>query len=102
MVGPIIPGFGLRQGDPLSPYLFIICAEGLSSLIRDAEEKNNILGTRVCKSAPPFSHLLFVDDCFIFFRAEENQAQVMKDILLMYEAASGQSISLPKSEIFFS
>jgi len=99
---PIIPGRGLRQGDPLSPYLFIICAEGLSSLISDAETHNRILGTSVCRGAPPVPHLLFADDCFLFFRAEEAQAHIMKDIMLKYEAASGQSISLPKFEIFYS
>jgi hypothetical protein len=46
------------------------------------------------------SHLLFADDCFLFFKAKENQAQVMKNILNTYEAASGQAISLPKSEFF--
>jgi hypothetical protein len=44
--------------------------------------------------------LLFADDCFLFFKACERQAQTMKNILSLYEASSGQSISLPKSEIF--
>jgi hypothetical protein len=45
---------------------------------------------------------LFADDCFLFFKACERQAQAMKNILRLYEAASGQAISLPKSEIFYS
>jgi len=101
-VDPIILRHGLRQENPLSPYLFIICVEGLSSLIRDAEEKRVITGTRVCRRAPPIFHLLFADDCFLFFRAQEDEAHIMKNILLTYEVASSQSISLPKSEIFYS
>jgi hypothetical protein len=73
-IGPVIPGRGLRQGGPLSPYLFIICAEGLSSLIREAEVSETIYGTSICRGAPPVSHLLFADDCFLFFNAEEGQA----------------------------
>ncbi|KAK2454351.1 hypothetical protein QL285_001920 [Trifolium repens] len=101
-VGPIIPGRGLRQGDPLSPYLFIICAEGLSSLINQAENRGDIYGVKICRNAPIISHLLFADDCFLFFRATENEAMIMKNILATYEAASGQSINLLKSELFCS
>lgn len=46
--------------------------------------------------------LLFADDCFMFFRAEEAQAHIIKEILLKYEAVSGQSISLAKSKNFYS
>jgi len=101
-VGPIILGCGLRQGDPLSPYLFIICAEGLSSLIRDAESRGVHTGTKICRQAPSVSHFLFADDCFIFFKADDNKANVMKNILSTYETTSGQAINLPKSEIYCS
>jgi len=102
MVGPIIPGRGLRQGDPLSPYLFILCVEGLSTLIRNAENRGDLHGVRVCRIALRISHLLFVDDCFLFFQVEESQAIVKKQIVTLYEEASGQAISLPKFEIFYS
>jgi hypothetical protein len=72
MVGPVVPGRGLRQGDPLSPYLFIICAEGLSALIRQAENRGELHGIKICRKAPIISHLLFADDCFLFFKATSN------------------------------
>jgi len=66
IVGPIIPGRGLRQGDLLSPYLFILCAEGLSVLIRIAGNRGDLQG--VCRIAPRVSHLLFLDDFFCSFK----------------------------------
>lgn len=53
------PSRGLQQGDPLSPFLFIICAEGLSSLLRDAEAKREIHGLKIGKKVDAISHLFF-------------------------------------------
>ena len=58
----IIPTRGLRQGDPLSPYLFLLAAEGLSCMLKGAEERGDLEGVRVCRDAPIISHLLFADD----------------------------------------
>ena len=100
--GPIVPSRGLRQGDPLSPYLFIICAEGLSSLIRNRERAGFIHGVKIARSAPAVSHLFFADDCFLFFKAHYNEARIMKSLLAVYGAASGQKVNLNKSSISFS
>lgn len=60
--GFLKPSRGLRQGDPISPYLFLICAEGLSALIRRAELCNSIQGPSIKSGYPNVSHLLFADD----------------------------------------
>jgi hypothetical protein len=101
-IGPITPGRGLRQGDPLSPYLFILCAEGMTALLKQAESNGSLHGIKVCRRAPSISHLLFADDSFLFFRANENETHMLKGILDIYANASGQLINMQKSEIYFS
>lgn len=89
-LGPIIPKRGLRQGDPLSPYLFLLCVEGLSSLLKKAEENGNLHGCKISCNAPTITHLFFADDSFLFFRANKEGAQRIKDILNTYEKLSGR------------
>lgn len=57
------PGRGLWQGGHLSPFLFIICAEGLSVLLKNQESRGDINGVKVFKGAPLLTHLLFANDC---------------------------------------
>lgn len=61
-MGPICPGSGIRQGDPLSPFLFILCGEGLKALIRKYERRKQLQGIKICRNAPVISHMLFADD----------------------------------------
>ncbi|KAM1225451.1 hypothetical protein ACFX13_044918 [Malus domestica] len=69
VTGYIAPTRGLKQGDPLSPYLFLICVEGLTSLIARYEQLGLIHGVSICRGAPSITHLLFADDNFLFMKA---------------------------------
>ena len=69
VMGPISPTRGIRQGDPLSPYLFVLCAEGLSALIRKYKAKRWIHGCKVANGAPRVSHMLFADDSYLYCKA---------------------------------
>jgi len=73
-IGSVLPSRGPRQGDPISPYLFLLCLEGLSYLLRHAAEANILLGYSDCHGAPRISHLLFADDTIIFCGVEVDQA----------------------------
>ncbi|MDO7987362.1 reverse transcriptase domain-containing protein, partial [Sweet potato little leaf phytoplasma] len=92
---------GLRQGDPLSPYLFILVTEGLSHLISNANARGCISGLS-CSNGPLISHLLFADDSIIFCKAAEQELVSLKNLLILYESASGECINFSKSAILFS
>ena len=83
---------GLRQGDPLSPYLFVIGTEALSCLINRAIEGNYLSGSRITGGREGdlvISHLLYADDTLIFCEANKNQLKYLSRILMWFEALSG-------------
>jgi hypothetical protein len=99
---PFSPQRGLRQGDPLSPYLFVLCADVLSGLIHKEVEAKNIHGIKIARSAPLISHLFFADDSLLLARASQSEARNILKILEKYQQASGQVVNLDKSEASFS
>ena len=66
--GLLIPQRGLRQGFPLSPYIFLLCAEGFSALIRKAESDKNLMGFECRLRGPQVRHIFFADDSMLFGR----------------------------------
>ena len=62
----IQPSRGLRQGGPLSPYLFLICSEGLHGLLQKEADVGHICGVSICKKGPRLTHLFFADDRLVF------------------------------------
>lgn len=95
------PQKGLRQSCPLSPYLFILCAEAFSSLIHVAEVAKLIQGIRFSKDLM-VSHLFFRDDSLIFCRAATRDCCSLKEIFNVYSAAFGQCFNFKKSLMLFS
>ena len=79
--GKIVPSKGLRQGDPISLYLFLLCAEGLLAMLKKEESMGNLKRVAVCKGAPRVSHLLFANDSIIFCRASVEDCDRMIKVL---------------------
>ena len=100
--GAIKPTRGLRQGNPLSPHLFILVAEGLSGLIHRAIQNRALKGLAASVRGPKVSHLFFADDSLIFSRATVKECQEIQRILQVYEASSGQKLNRSKTSLFFS
>ncbi|XP_074342398.1 uncharacterized protein LOC141679917 [Apium graveolens] len=100
--GLIEPGRGIRQGDPLSSYIFLICMEGLTALIQENERMKNIKGIKVARGAPSLSHMFFADDSYIYCQASREVATKVINMLQVYEKASGQKLNATKSSAFFS
>jgi hypothetical protein len=101
-MGRIYPSRGLRQGDPLSSYLFLLCAEGLSSMLTRAEHKLRISRVPISFRGTKFSHLFFADDSLLFCRASPLEWCNIQEVLKKYERASGQKLNVDKTSIIFS
>ena len=99
--GTIEPQRGIRQGDPLSPYLFILCVDILSHLIKNRVAEGDIRGIRIGNGVPGVTHLQFADDSFFFCQSNVRNCQALKDVFDVYEYYSGQKINMSKSMITF-
>jgi hypothetical protein len=99
--GLFTPTRGLRQGDPLSPFLFILGTEVLSRLFQQQESIGLLKGIRISRDCPPINHLLFADDLIIFAKATSNEATVITSCLNKYCSWSGQKVNNGKSSILF-
>jgi len=100
-VGFFSPQRGLRQGDPLSPFLFILAMEGLSRMLDKAKQLQWLNGFDVGSMITTnISHLLYADDTLIFCEANRSQVLYLNLTLLIFEALSGLHINMLKSVIY--
>ncbi|KAJ9561755.1 hypothetical protein OSB04_006915 [Centaurea solstitialis] len=92
---------GLRQGDPISPYLFTLVMEGFSMILKQCiEEASNFQYHQGCEEMH-ITHLCFADDLFVFTSANSESVEVLRRALDMFRTRSGLEPNLAKSEVFF-
>ncbi|KAM2022219.1 hypothetical protein ACFX16_044148 [Malus domestica] len=83
------PERGLRQGDPLSPFLFLLCTEGFSMLITRSLEQGALHGFKISPTRVPLTHLFFADDSVVFGNASVEEAKSIVEVLKTYARGFG-------------
>jgi hypothetical protein len=96
------PQCGVRQGDPMSPYLFVLCMDKLSHIIAESIDKGEWKPMRAGRHGLVISHLMFADDLLIFGQATEEGMTTVMHVLNKFCNMSGQQVNYDKSSIFFS
>lgn len=99
--GFIKPERGLRQGDPLSPFLFILCVEALVNCLNNSAVAGKLHGTQIGSEGPLIHHLLFADVSLLLCKANTEEATEIISCLKRYGDYFGQQINLAKSSIIF-
>lgn len=89
---------GIRQGDPLSPYIFILYENVLSGLLHKEPQLRNLHGIKVVRNAPQITHLLFADENLLFARSNEKETETIIQILHSYKLYSDQLVNVDKSD----
>lgn len=97
---PFSPHCGIRQGDPISPFIFILCMEILSKIIQREVDSLNWHPAKI--KDIKISHCLFADDNLLFARTDDKSIPSINNSLSMFLAASGLKVNQAKSHIWFS
>lgn len=92
---------GLRLGDPLSSYLFILSMEILLGKLYKAESLSLIKGIQISINNNTLNHLLFADDIMIIVRATKSNARICRHVLDIFSEVSGQEVNFNESGLFF-
>lgn len=90
---------GLRQGDPLSPFIFTLVGESLNKLVEKARDLGIVRGFRAAPNGPIITHVQFLDDKLFFCEPTRKEIWGYKVILRCFELVSGPRINLGKSTI---
>lgn len=94
---------GLRQGDPLSPYLFVLCLEKLYHIISSSVKKGDWKPFAITKDGPYLSHVFFADDLMLFGEASKKQLRVMLKCLDGFcKMSARDGWGLEKSKLYVS
>ena len=93
---------GLRQGDPMSPCLFILAEEVMSRGLKRLYQDGMVKGFHLGRGSMLVCHLLFADDTLVFLRGYRRSLVNLMNFLKVYELSSGQRVSLEKSSMFCS
>lgn len=96
------PQKGIRHGDPVSPYLFVLCMDKLSHLICEKVADGRWIGLKAGRNGPAISHLMFADDLLLFGQATVNQMRCVLQVIETFCILSGQQVNLNKTSILFS
>lgn len=91
---------GVRQGDPLSPFLFILAAEGLNAMVNNAVDRGVFKGIKVGIDNVVVSHLQYADDTIFFGEWDKENARNLMCILKCFEKVSGFKVNLNKSRLY--
>ncbi|KAL6225204.1 hypothetical protein ACLB2K_004055 [Fragaria x ananassa] len=94
------PSRGLRQGDPISPYLFLFISEVFSSLIQKACEVGSLYRIKLSENGQTLSHLFFANDSIFFLKATKENCEEIMRLIGIYCEASGQLVNLEKSSLY--
>lgn len=92
---------GYGKGTPMSPFLFLICADGFSTLLRRRKEYGSLHGVLVASSTMPLCHLFFADNAVIFCRAMEEEVLEVMEVLRCYAEVSRQIVNREKNSLYF-